>query len=132
MNTLHRLTPIQSKTAAALLAPLSHIAISNARIRNLLGYKYAVLLALGCTVLPALRAQYTPPPPARPFPGYMNEQLRTDNVYASAWDVGVNIRVRGEHKDDAGFTDAGSNWDFSLRPQDDNNNHYQLLRVMPR
>ncbi len=93
------------------------------------GVALATLLG---SALPALHAQYTPSPPARPFPGIINEQLRADNVYASAWDVGVNVRVRYEGKDDAGFTDAGSNWDFSLRPQDDNNNHYELTRVMPR
>ncbi|HWA25939.1 MAG TPA: alginate export family protein [Lacunisphaera sp.] len=95
-------------------------------------HRSAALLALACLALPALRAQYTPPPPARPFPGYTNELLRADNVYASAWDIGVNVRYRFENKDDAGFTDAGSNWDFSRRPQDDNNNSYHLTRVMPR
>jgi Alginate export len=97
-----------------------------------LAKRLLALVVLVCAVLPALRAQYTPPPPARPFPGLSNERLRADNVYASAWDVGVNVRYRYEGKDDAGFTDAGSNWDFSLRPQDDNNNHYSLTRVMPR
>ena len=95
-------------------------------------YRCAALAALVSSALPVLRAQYTPPPPARPFPGLINEKLRADNIYASAWDVGVNVRVRYEGKDDAGFTDAGSNWDFSKRPQDDNNNHYELTRVMPR
>jgi hypothetical protein len=90
------------------------------------------LLALTSASLPALRAQYVPPPPARPFPGFANEKLRANNVYASAWDIGVNVRLRYEDKDDAGFTNAGSNWDFSLRPQDRNNNHYLLSRVMPR
>ena len=33
----------------------------------------------------------------------------------SAWDIGVNVRVRLEVKDGAGFTDAGQNWDFSER-----------------
>jgi hypothetical protein len=77
-------------------------------------------------------AQYVPPPPARPFPGIINDKLRATDVYLSAWDIGVNVRLRYEAKDDAGFTDASSNWDFSLRPQDDNNNHYLLSRVMPR
>ena len=94
--------------------------------------RLAALLALACVSVTALRAQYTPPPPARPFPGVINEKLRADNVYASAWDVGVNVRYRFEGKDDAGFTDTGSNWDFSKRPQDDNNNAYHLTRVMPR
>ena len=60
----------------------------------------------------------------------VNDKLRADNVYLSAWDIGVNVRIRFEDKEDAGFTDAGSNWDFSLRPQDDNNNHYSLLRTI--
>lgn len=89
-------------------------------------------LVLIATAVPAAHAQYVPPPPSRPFPGLINEALRANDVYMSVWDIGVNVRVREEGKDDAGFTDAGSNWDFSKRPQDDNNNHYELLRIMPR
>lgn len=62
----------------------------------------------------------------------MNEYLRRDDVYKSAWDIGVAARLRLESKQNAGFTDAGSNWDFSDRPQDDNGNTYSLLRLMPR
>lgn len=91
-----------------------------------------IFLALLVAALPLARGQYTPPPPARPFSGWINEKLRAQDVYLSAWDVGVNVRIREEDKDDAGFTDAGSNWDFSRRPVDDNNNHYLLTRVMPR
>jgi hypothetical protein len=79
-----------------------------------------------------LAAQYAAPPPARPFPGFLNENFRARDVYLSAWDIGGSVRFRGEVKDDAGFTDAGSNWDFSKRPNDDNNNRYLLSRVMPR
>jgi hypothetical protein len=79
-----------------------------------------------------LHAQYAPPPPPRPFPGFINEKLRATDVYMSAWDIGVNLRGRYENKNNAGFTDAGSNWDFSNRPQDDNDNAYYLLRAMPR
>src|SRR6185436_15699611 len=78
------------------------------------------------------RAQYTPPPPAKPFPGFANEKLRADNVYMSAWDIGASYRLRFEDKLGAGFTDAGSNWDFSKRPVDDNNNSYLISRLMPR
>src|SRR5688572_23730345 len=77
-------------------------------------------------------SQYVPPPPARPFPGFANERLRAGNVYLSAWDLGANYRVRYEDKRGAGFTDAGSNWDFSERPVDDTNNSYLLSRLMPR
>lgn len=94
-------------------------------------------VALGSTLLAlsglaSLNAQYTPPPPPRPFPGFINEALRAKDPYLAAWDIGVNLRGRYESKQDAGFTDAGSNWDFSERPQDDNNNAYTLLRAMPR
>jgi hypothetical protein len=106
MNLLHRPSPSLSKGSFALAA-----------------FVFALANAV---------AQYVPPPPARPFPGVINEMLRAKDVYLSAWDIGVNIRLREEVKDEAGFTDAGSNWDFSARPQDDNDNHYLLSRVMPR
>ena len=95
-------------------------------------FRCLALLGLVAAALPHVQAQYTPPPPARPFPGLINERLRASDVYLSSWDIGVNVRVRREDKDDAGFTDAGSNWDFSQRAVDDNNNHYYLTRVMPR
>jgi hypothetical protein len=96
-----------------------------------ISFRFALLAALALAPF-AARAQYVPSAPARPFPGYVNERLRSTDVYLSAWDIGVNVRVRQEIKDDAGFTDAGSNWDFSQRAIDDNNNAYTLTRVMPR
>jgi hypothetical protein len=94
--------------------------------------RFLALISLLVAIVPLTRGQYAPPPPARPFPGVFNEELRAHDVYLGAWDVGVNVRLRHEDKDDAGFTEAGSNWDFSSRPVDDNNNHYLLTRVMPR
>ncbi len=77
-------------------------------------------------------AQYAPPPPARPFPGFANEKFRASDPYMAAWDIAASYRVRFEDKLGAGFTDAGSNWDFSKRAVDDNNNSYLLSRIMPR
>jgi hypothetical protein len=88
------------------------------------------LLTVAATA--GLHAQYAPPPPPRPFPGFVNEKLRAADPYMNAWDIGANFRARYENKYNAGFTDAGSNWDFSKRPQDDNDNAYYLLRLMPR
>jgi hypothetical protein len=95
-------------------------------------HRFTTALALALATLVSARAQYATPPPARPFPGFVNEQLRASNVYLNAWDIGVNYRFRFEDKLGAGFTDAGSNWDFSKRPVDDNNNAYYLSRLMPR
>ncbi len=90
-----------------------------------------VALGLALGAAPAL-AQYAPPPPPRPFPGFMNENLRSRDPYLAVWDVGGSFRLRYESKQGAGFTDAGSNWDFSDRPQDDTENAYLLYRLMPR
>ncbi|WP_414662953.1 alginate export family protein [Horticoccus sp. 23ND18S-11] len=89
-----------------------------------------LIALLGATA--SIQAQYAPPPPARPFPGFANERLRADNVYMSAWDIAANYRLRYEDKRGAGFTDAGSNWDFSQRAVDDTDNSYLLSRLMPR
>jgi Alginate export len=79
-------------------------------------------------------AQYSPAPP-RPYPGFINDKLRASDPYMAAWDIGVNVRGRLEAKDEAGFTSAGSNWDFASTGSGnarDNNNTYFLTRVMPR
>ena len=91
----------------------------------------ARLLALSLAATAAF-AQYAPPPPARPWVGFANEKLRASDPYMAAWDIAANYRTRYESKLGAGFTDASSNWDFSKRPVDDNNNSYLLSRVMPR
>lgn len=93
---------------------------------------FPIFALAACLAGPAARGQYAPPPPAKPFPGFVNEKLRADNPYLNAWDIAVNYRARYENKDGAGFTDAGSNWDFSRRPVDDNENSYLISRVMPR
>ena len=93
------------------------------------------LICLGLTATAASSlAQYSPAPP-RPFPGFINDKLRTADPYMNQWDIGVNVRGRYEGKDDAGFTAAGQNWDFAATGSGnsrDNNNNYFLTRVMPR
>lgn len=97
----------------------------------------AAITALGAASV-ATAQFYPPPPPA--YPGFTNFKLRAADPYMAQWDIGVNIRARLENKDDAGFTSAGQNRDFSGgRPANalngdrfDNNNTYELLRIMPR
>jgi hypothetical protein len=87
------------------------------------------LVAL-CSNLPA---QYVPSTPARPFPGYINEYLRKQDVYLSQWDIGVNVRARYENKHNAGFIYSGQNADFRGGGAGiDNDNDYFLTRIMPR
>ncbi len=98
--------------------------------------RLAPLIALGLAAFaPNAFGQYSPSAPARPFPGYFNEYFRSADTYRSNWDIGVNVRERLESKDDAGFTYTGQNADFRLNGPGatvDNNNHYLLLRLMPR
>lgn len=94
--------------------------------------RLAALAVFGAASAASCFAQYTPSAPARPFPGYANEKLRGSDPYMTVWDVGVNVRGRGEFKEGGGFTDAGQNWDFADDSGFDNNNAYQLLRIMPR
>lgn len=97
-------------------------------MKFLLRFALPALLSLAASV----RAQYAPPALAAPFPGFINTDLRTANPYMSAWDIGINYRLRYEDKINAGFDNAGSNWDFSRRPVDRNINRYWLSRLMPR
>lgn len=89
------------------------------------------LCGLLLVAAPAVRAQYAVPPPNPPFPGYLDEALRGADPAFKSWDFGINVRLREDSKDEAGTTNAGSNWDFSKRPVDHNSNTYGLIRVMP-
>ncbi len=102
-------------------------------------HRQRLVLALAALMPAIAQAQYSPAPP-RPYPGYLNDMLRAKDPYNAQWDIGVNLRARMENKDNAGFTSAGSNRDFSGgRPANalngdrfDNDNTYFLTRVMPR
>ena len=55
----------------------------------------ALVLAAANTVY----AQYTPPAPLQPFPGFINDALRKQDPYYSVWDVGGAVRLRYEVKE---------------------------------
>lgn len=57
----------------------------------------ATTVALG--MAPDARAQYAPPPPLQPFPGFVNEALRQKSPYAANWDLSGAIRFRYELRD---------------------------------
>ncbi len=57
--------------------------------------------ALGLAAVTSATAQYAPPPPTQPFPGFLNEYLRKDNPYMNAWDIGGQVRSRYEVRENA-------------------------------
>ena len=58
----------------------------------------------GALVLAAgqIHAQYTPPPPLKPSPGYLNQYLRQEDPAMLAWDVSGSLRLRYEMKENGG------------------------------
>lgn len=68
--------------------------------------------------------------PVTPTPGWINETLRKDDPYKSAWNVGVLYWTRFEVKENGGFVGPGSLADF--RRDVDNDNSYLLQKVLPR
>jgi hypothetical protein len=57
-------------------------------------------------------AQYAPPPPPSPFPGFLNEYLRKNEPYMNQWDFGGNVRVRYENKDGFAIPGVAGSVDF--------------------
>lgn len=95
--------------------------------RHLASTSAASLLLLA----PAALAQYTPPPPPAPFAGFINEALRKNDPYMSAWDFGGLARVRYEIKDGAGIQGIPGSLDFRAF-NTDNHNAFFIERLQLR
>ena len=89
----------------------------------------AAALVLGAAG--AAQAQYAPPLPLQPFPGFLNDWMRQQNPYLANWDNGGSVRLRYEVKENAGFTAAGSGADFR-KGGADNDNAYFMDKVLAR
>ena len=64
------------------------------KLTPVLGASAIVLAAANCVY-----AQYTPPAPLQPFPGFINDALRKQDPYYSVWDIGGVFRGRYEIKE---------------------------------
>ncbi len=84
----------------------------------------AVMLA---TVSAAYSKKNYPTPAPPPSPGMLNEWLRKKDVYNAAWDVGAQVRLRYEAKDNF-FSGANDFKKFTPNPD----NSYRLQRIKPR
>jgi hypothetical protein len=73
-------------------------------------------------------AQYVPPPPPTPFPGFLNEALRKNDPYMTQWDFGGSVRSRYEVKDGYGIPGTPGSMDFRAENADVSND-YLLNRV---
>lgn len=84
-------------------------------------------LSAGALVLAALNqvhAQYTPPPPPAPFPGFLNEYWRGKDPYANQWDIGGDLRLRFQMNESYGIPGVPGSVDFRADGADVNNEYY--------
>lgn len=89
-----------------------------------LGSASAALGLAAILGVPSALAQYSPPPPLKPFPGFINEWLRKDDPYMAAWDIGGSARFRYELKDNMGIAGSPGSLDFRRYGADVDNTYY--------
>jgi hypothetical protein len=87
----------------------------------------ALVLAITASVY---AGDYSPTAPVRPSAGLVNDWLRKDNPYMSAWDIGTQVRLRYEIRDNFGIAGKAGSVDF-LRNGADVDNAYFLQRIKP-
>jgi hypothetical protein len=87
--------------------------------------KFTKQMTAGTVVLAAAaaHAQYTPPPPLAPFPGFINEALRKNNPYMSAWNYGGSLRLRYEIHEGYGIAGSPGSIDFRENNADVSNDY---------
>lgn len=97
--------------------------------------KYKTSLVTSALVLAAASAvyggDYSITAPLRPSQGFLNDYLRKDDPYMAAWDIGAQVRVRYEVKDNFAIPGAPGSLDFRDHGADVDNSFF-LLRVRPR
>ena len=97
--------------------------------------KYLTKSITSALVLAAASAvyggDYSITAPLRPSQGFLNDYLRKDDPYMAAWDIGAQVRVRYEVKDNFAIAGAPGSLDFRDHGADVDNS-YLLLRVKPR
>ena len=77
-------------------------------------------------------AQYTPPPPPVPFPGFINDYMRKEDPYLSVWDIGGSVRLRYEDKEGALGLPPANDFRDNTTPTTRNNNDYYSSKVLAR
>ncbi len=97
--------------------------------------KLTPAITAGALVLAAVNtvyAQYAPPPPRAPFPGFINDYMRKQDPYLSVWDIGGAARVRYELKEGGlGLPPANDFRDITT-PTTQNHNDYFSTKVLAR
>ncbi len=97
--------------------------------------KLTPTLAAGALVLAAINsvyAQYTPPPPPVPFPGFINDYLRKKDPYNAVWDIGGAVRGRYETKNSGLGLPPANDFRDNTTATSVNDNDYYSTKVLAR
>lgn len=86
--------------------------------------------ALGLGYVSPVIAQYAPPPPPQPFPGFINDFLRKKDPYYANWDIGGTVRLRYELKENALGLPANNDWRDTSGTALDTDNSYFSDKVL--
>jgi hypothetical protein len=92
-------------------------------------------LAASSIVLTAINtvyAQYTPPPPPVPFPGFINDYLRQKDAYNAVWDIGGSVRGRYEVKEGGLGLPPANDFRGVTTATGKNDNDYFSTKVLAR
>src|SRR5215211_1564253 len=76
-------------------------------------------------------SDYNPMKPVRPSAGVINDWLRKDNPSMAAWDIGAQVRLRYEIRDNFGILGSPGSVDFRETGADVDNAYF-LHRIKPR
>ena len=92
-------------------------------------------LATSSIVLAAINsvyAQYTPPPPPVPFPGFINDYMRKQDPYNAVWDIGGSVRLRYEAKENGMGLPPANDFRDHTTATTQNDNDYYSSKVLAR
>jgi alginate export protein len=95
--------------------------------KTLLGIS-AVLSLVGTA---AHASDYSPTKPVRPSAGFINDWLRKDDPGMASWDIGAQVRLRYEIRDNFGILGSPGSVDFRETGADVDNAYF-LHRIKPR
>jgi hypothetical protein len=91
----------------------------------------SALVLAAANVVYAAEGDYGPTKPLRPSAGMLNDYLRKDDPYMAAWDVGAQLRLRYEVKDNLAIAGAPGSLDFRKDGASVDNSYF-MSRVRPR
>jgi hypothetical protein len=97
------------------------------KLTPVLGASAIVLAAANCAY-----AQYTPPAPLQPFPGFLNDYLRKQDPYYSVWDIGGAFRGRYELKEGGLGVPPANDFRATTGAGTRNNNDYFSTKLLMR